>query len=219
MAGSAAETETVMLLMTGVTGNFTVGDTVTGGTSSAHGIIIRVQSYPLPTSATTLAVYVVDASGSFTNTETITGHVSGSGTLSSNASTSLYAIWAHETGADKVIGDQVTAIQSYFETSDFGLPTGGVVEQQQGQDRWTRLTRVEPDFDQVGDLSLVVTGREFARADVKESDPYVFDATTQKIDMREQRREIRLRFESNCAGGDYEAGKILLHIAPGDVRS
>ena len=210
MAGSDAEVESLLFALTGVTGTYQTGDTLSGGTSHAHATIVRVQGNN---------IYVTGPSASFTNAETVTGALGGSGTLSSQTATSLYAIWAHEFGVDKVIGDNQTAIQSYFETSDFGFPTGGIVEQQQGPNRWTRVIRIEPDFVQTGDMSVVVRGREFARSDIKESAPYVFDATTQKIDMREQRREIRLLFESNVAGGDYEMGKPLLHLDTGDVRS
>jgi len=36
--------------------------------------------------------------------------------------------------------------------------------------------------------------------------------------MREQRREMRLRFESNTFNGDYQMGKIVLSVESGDVR-
>jgi hypothetical protein len=129
-------------------------------------------------------------------------------------------LWLHETGTDAVKGNDVSAIQSYFETSDFGLPTGGpTTETLEGVNRWTRITRVEPDFVQVGTMSMTVTGYEFAQGDYKSSTPYPFEANTAKIDLREQRREIRLRFESNVQGGNYEMGKVLLHLENGDVRS
>ena len=132
----------------------------------------------------------------------------------------FYTIWMHENGKDQVIGNQQTAIQSYFETSDFGLPTGGPVsERLQGINRWTRCTRIEPDFLQVGDMTVWVTGVEFAHGDYKISSPFIFSPNQGKIDMREQRREIRLRFESNVQGGHYEMGKVLLHLEAGDVRS
>ena len=132
----------------------------------------------------------------------------------------FYSLWIHEIGTDKISGSTVTAIPSHFETSDFGLPTGGPTgEQLQGVNRWTRLTRVEPDFNQVGDMTMTVTGYEFAQGDYTSSEPYTFSPNTAKIDLREQKREIRLRFESNVQGGNYEMGKILLHIEAGDVRS
>lgn len=131
-----------------------------------------------------------------------------------------YTLWIHETGYDKIAGNLQEAIPSYFETSDFGLPTGGpTAESLQGVNRWTRLTRIEPDFILEGSMNVIVNGYEFAQGAYKQSDPYPFDANTDKIDMREQRREIRLRFESNVQGGHYEMGKVLLHLEAGDVRS
>jgi hypothetical protein len=37
--------------------------------------------------------------------------------------------------------------------------------------------------------------------------------------MREQRRMIRLRFNSNEVDGFYEMGRVILHTEPGDIRS
>jgi len=65
---------------------------------------------------------------------------------------------------------------------------------------------------------VVVTGRPFAQSEDVDSDPYVFGPNTGKVDMREQRRELRLRFRSNVAGGNYQLGKLLLSAALGDVR-
>jgi hypothetical protein len=36
--------------------------------------------------------------------------------------------------------------------------------------------------------------------------------------MREQRREMRLKFESNIVNGNYETGQILLSADFGDER-
>jgi hypothetical protein len=38
----------------------------------------------------------------------------------------------------------------------------------------------------------------------------------QVIYFKEQRRELRFRFESNTVGGDYQMGLILAHTQPGD---
>jgi hypothetical protein len=48
--------------------------------------------------------------------------------------------------------------------------------------------------------------------------PYLFDPDTGKIDMREQRREIRLRFVSDVSGGNYQLGKVIITAEIGDVR-
>jgi len=34
--------------------------------------------------------------------------------------------------------------------------------------------------------------------------------------FKEQRRELRFRFESNCVGGNYQMGLVLAHLQPGD---
>jgi hypothetical protein len=128
-------------------------------------------------------------------------------------------ILQHEIGTDAINGQNVSAIESYFETNDLGLVSGGPSQPTpDGQNRWLRLERVEPDFVQSGDMSLIVTGPPFAQGADKESAPYVFGPNTGKVDMREQRRELRLKFISNTAGGDYQLGKLLLSAEIGDAR-
>ena len=140
-------------------------------------------------------------------------------TLTFSTEPDLIQIFQHEVGVDNVNGQDVLAIESFFETSDLGWVAGGPSQPAPvGLNKWNRLERVEPDFLMEGDMSLVVTGRPFAQGQDVESTPYVFDKNTGKIDMREQRREIRLRFISDVAGGDYQLGKTLLHADVGDTR-
>jgi hypothetical protein len=129
-------------------------------------------------------------------------------------------LWQHETGYDAINLTSVTAVESYFETNSIGT-LGGLVgsQQQPGDNLWTRLERIEPDFVQTGAMTVTVTGRGYAEDVAVESSPYPFDPTTLKIDMREQRREMRLRFESNVAGGTYQTGRVLLSMTTGDSRS
>ena len=128
-------------------------------------------------------------------------------------------VYQHEVGVDAINGQNVTAIESYFETSDLGWVAGGPAQPtMEGPNKWLRLERVEPDFLQDGDMSLIVTGRPYAQIDDKESDPYVFSPGTGKIDMKEQRRELRLRFTSNAVGGNYQLGRVILNADVGDVR-
>jgi len=63
-----------------------------------------------------------------------------------------------------------------------------------------------------------VTGKGYADDVDQPSAPYPFDPTTLKIDMKEQRREMRLKFISNISNGDYFLGKVVLNIDTGDVR-
>jgi len=132
-----------------------------------------------------------------------------------------YPLWLHEFGVDKIIGSNSYAIQSYFETADISWCDGGPMAQMDGwvgQDFWMRLSRMEPDFIQTGDMTFKVKGRRYARADDQISSPYVFSPTTEKVDLREQRRELRMYFESNVQGGTYQMGQCLVHVDFGDGR-
>lgn len=134
-------------------------------------------------------------------------------------SNGTYTLWQHETGVDQVLGNQVDAIDSYFETPPLGAYTGLVgASQQPGENVWTRCDRVEPDFVQDKQMYLVVTGKGYADDVDQASDPVYFDPDTLKVDMREQRREMRMRFGSNIIGGNYFMGKVLLNLDTGDVR-
>lgn len=131
-----------------------------------------------------------------------------------------YTIWQHEKGVNQIYLTNVDAIRSMFETCNLGLVTGGPGNPQiVGDNLWARIDRVEPDFVQEGEMNVVVTGKGYANDDDIESAPYVFDKTTLKVDMREQRRELRLRFESNTQNGNYQMGKVLISVEGGDVRS
>jgi hypothetical protein len=128
-------------------------------------------------------------------------------------------LWQHEIGTDEVIAEEANAIESYFETSDLGFVAGGPAQTSPvGDNFWVNLERVEPDFVQQEEMTFQVTGRPYAQSDDVTSDPYVFSPSTGKIDMRQQRREIRLRFKSNIQGGDYQMGKVLLTVTLGDSR-
>lgn len=130
-----------------------------------------------------------------------------------------YTLWQHETGSNEIYTNRVNAIESFFETNVLGAQTGLVGSvAEPGENLWTRLERIEPDFVQSGDMSVVVTGKSYAEDVDDPSEPYEFTASTLKIDMKEQRREMRLRFISNTQNGDYFMGRVLLSLETGDVR-
>ena len=136
-----------------------------------------------------------------------------------NEVVSFVSLWQHEIGTDAVQNTTVLAIESFFETNDLGLVAGGPSQPSMvGDNVWLRLERVEPDFIQTGEMELYVTGRPFAQSEDYTSGPFPFNPDTGKIDLREQRRELRLKFVSNVAGGNYQLGKILLDADVGDVR-
>jgi hypothetical protein len=136
-----------------------------------------------------------------------------------NTTAGRVTLWQHEIGTDEVIFESSNAIDSFFQTSDLGFVAGGPAQTAPvGENFWVNLERVEPDFIQEGEMTLQVTGRPYAQSSDVPSQEYPFDPDTGKIDMRQQRREIRLRFRSNVSGGDYQMGKVLLSVTLGDVR-
>jgi hypothetical protein len=136
-----------------------------------------------------------------------------------NSLMTFVSLYQNEIGTDKVTGALAVAIESYFETNDLGLVSGGPSQPSMvGENKWLRLERIEPDFIQSGEMEVYVTGRPFAQSTDVTTGPYTFDPDTGKVDMREQRRELRLKFVSNVAGGDYQVGKVLLDADFGDVR-
>ena len=133
--------------------------------------------------------------------------------------TGQYTLWQHEIGTNEIYTNHVNAIESYFETNVIGSGAGLVGSTQQaGDNLWTRIERVEPDFVQSGAMNLIVTGKSYADDVDDPSVEYPFDPTTLKIDLKEQRREMRLRFSSNTQNGNYFMGRVILNIDTGDVR-
>ena len=173
----------------------------------------------IQTDSLVLTIVPSATAGYFTVTLSKDATASGTVTASFNTTAGRVTLWQHEIGTDEINNNNVNAIDSYFETSDLGWVQGGPAQTVPvGDNYWLRIERIEPDFIQEGDMTVVVTGRPFAQAEDVESAPFVFSPTTGKIDMREQRREIRLIFRSNTQGGNYQMGKVLLNATVGDVR-
>jgi hypothetical protein len=192
-------------------GTIAVGDTVTGGTSKATGYVMSILS------ATSIIVQLTSSIEFIDDEElTLTSSVS---TL--NAQTNLYSIYIHEKGSKSIEEEIESNIPTWLISSDIGLPTGGVVNQndKDGINRWTRLVRVEPDFLMNGSLTLEILGREFVSSDEVVSGPFAFTQEDAKIDLRVQHRHIRLKFTAGPDCDYFEMGRIILHTEPGDIRS
>lgn len=206
----------IRLVLSSVTGSFQVGDSIIGNNTQIPATVVNVES------ASAIIVQPLSASDErtaiFQDGESITNN-SRAGTAQANVQI-IYSAYIHEKGLNAVTLDNEQAIPSFFETADFGYPTGGAQSNQiKGLNRWTRLIRIEPDFLQDEPMTVEVVGREFAQQPDTVSAPFTFTPDTGKIDMREQRRQIRLRFTSNVLNGNYEMGRVILHTEPGDVRS
>ena len=173
----------------------------------------------IPANSIITAIVPSATAGFFTVTLTNPASASATVTATFNTTAGRVTLWQHEIGTDEINNTNVNAIESFFETSDLGWVQGGPAQTSPvGDNSWLRVERIEPDFIQEGTMTVQVTGRPFAQSQDVVSDPFAFEPTTGKIDMREQRREIRLRFTSNIQGGDYQMGKVLLNATVGDTR-
>lgn len=210
LTGGENMLSTVKLTYTLVTGNFRIGDTVTGGTTMATGRIVRVMP-------TTLSV--VDTVGTFLNTEAISTST-GTGTLTAApVAQTIEPVWQHEFGVNKIHADEVLAIPSYYETRLFSFVSGGPTQYApQGANKQVRLLRLEPDFVLTEPLTMTVTGRAFPQSADVASDEFAVTPTTEYVALREQRRIMSVRIESNVVNGNFEAGRNMTLIEPGDVR-
>lgn len=131
-----------------------------------------------------------------------------------------FSVFAHEYSKDAVFDNAQHAIPAFFETADFGFPSGGANNDAlEGSNQWTVLERIEPDFILSGGMDMYVRGNSFAQSPVVETGPFHFDSSTEKIDIRTQYRNIRLKFVSNESEGHFEMGRVMMHTKSGDNRS
>jgi len=173
----------------------------------------------IPTGAQITVIVPSATSGYYDVTISAAATTSATVVATFNTKAGQIILWQHEIGTDEVIDTTSNAIESSFQTSDLGWVAGGPSQASLvGDNVAVNLERIEPDFIQSGPMTFQVTGRPYAQSADVTSDPYYFDPDTGKIDMREQRREIRLIFTSNVQGGDYQLGKVLLSADIGDVR-
>lgn len=213
----------VALTYTVSAGTVLVGDYIRGVTSGSQA---SIQSISGAGPFTAFATYTT--SSVFTTGEGFVDITSAAtGTLT--VVKPLYSMFTHEKGTDAITtqGGNIDAIPAWFESCNFGMPTGGTqVASQQGVDQFTILNRIEPDFKMTGSMLIDVVTREFSQStdalnagNTPAGTPYTFNGNTDKIDLREQGRQIRLKFTSNVQGGDFEAGQNIINTEPGDVRA
>jgi hypothetical protein len=208
----------------------TANITVSGGAVTAVTLVSAGSAYVVGDTLSATAASIGGTGAGFSiNVATLWGMIL---TMSNNATATnlgvavsftttpgLVSLWQHEYGLDEVRGQNQNAIESYFETNDLGWVSGGPSEPGMvGQNNWLDLERLEPDFLQVGEMELYITGRPYAQVEDVTTGPYTFLPGTGKIDLREQRRELRLKFRSDVQGGDYQMGRVIVSADFGDVR-
>jgi len=135
-----------------------------------------------------------------------------------DATATGYTLWQHETGVDAINGPIVEPVPAFITTADITMLTG-----QQPVNKSLRCARIEPDFVQSGDMSVVVTGRANARAPEDPGETFTFpdvatNASNQIVNLKEVRRLMRFKFTSNAVNGDFQMGQCIAHVEPADGR-
>lgn len=211
MVDSTPRDDTIRLRLTSVTGQFLIGDIVTGAFSGATGRVTKVVG---------TTIYLTDVVGIFRGNPS-EGISSANGSASTTAmdAVSQYSAWVHEVGKNKIEGDNELSIRSHIETCDISLATGATgVGSAAPVDAYTRLSRVEPDFILVGPLTMNIMNQKTAQSPVVPSRDYIINSDTPLITAKEQGRVMRIKFTSDALNGDFEMGKILVDIDSGDVK-
>jgi len=182
-----------------------------GTTISVYGVSgmtqVNGQSYTVTVvGANTLTIGGVDSS--------LYGAYTSGGTVEQ----SFFTMWQHEVGTDIVNGASVSAIDSYIESTPLTR-----LEGQPGSFEALSAQFLETDIIQKGDMSIIIYGKTSANSPDVASSPYTISAApanfyNQVVPIKEQRRQMRVRFDSNVQGGDYQLGDNYLHVLPGSKR-
>jgi hypothetical protein len=152
-----------------------------------------------------------------------------------NNDTNGYSIWQHELGLDEVSGPQATAkaIISFYETHEFSFVVPAGIGQP-GQTFSISYSALEPDFSQIGPLTLEIFSRQNPGETkfVSPTDPVytlyggypipdpatITDQENNIVDFKWTARITSFVIQSNSLGGDYFAGSPLLWVKPSDQR-
>jgi hypothetical protein len=192
---------------------------VTGGTGSGLTLDVTVAGGVITN------VVIDDKGVNYTAGDTLTvsnSYLGGTGTdfeITVLTTEKFVSLWQHEFGTDAIQGATQLAIESSFTTNDLGWVSGGPSEPSMvGENRWLDVERVEPDFILSGSMTMNFVARPYAQSSDITSQDYVFTGSTNKVDVRFQGRELRLKFTSNEVGGNYQCGRILLNGYFGDTR-
>jgi hypothetical protein len=217
IAAGTTLSEQVLIFSASVITNSTTTIKVPVNNQIAVGQVVIASN--IPTGAQVTVIIPSATAGYYDVTISAAATTSATVVATFNTKAGQVILWQHEIGTDEVIDTTSNAIESSFQTSDLGWVAGGPSQASLvGDNVAVNLERIEPDFIQSGTMTFQVTGRPYAQSQDVTSDPYYFEPDTGKIDMREQRREIRLIFTSNVQGGNYQLGKVLMSADIGDVR-
>ena len=133
--------------------------------------------------------------------------------------TTGYTFWQHETGTDQVIGGVSRPIRSYIKTTEISPVIGTPA----AKDKAYRVDVIEPDFGNVGPLTITVYGRANAQGVQEAYESTTINQPPQTGQdalavVKENARLLAFQIESNCPGGTFYLGNAIAHIEPTDGR-
>lgn len=141
---------------------------------------------------------------------------SANGLTSLSGSSTSFPLWWHETGRDRIRGNETDAILSSITSPQLSIVGGGLVlggVNMPGENVWTQTVRFEPDFLKNGNLKLYLLSKQFPD-DIETSQLIDLDSGIEDIDK--QGRYLRWKIECNASGNYYVLGQSLIHYRPGD---
>lgn len=201
-----------ILSFTSMTTAFVPNNTITGSLSGATGIAKRVLNN---------SINVSNITGTFVLSDVLSGGVGGTATVqSAPTDQTLVTQYQHEYEWDKTLGQETTPIESSFTSQNFGFAVGGpFAEVPRMIDCMTRILRLEPDMNQIGNIECDVLGRSFPQDTDTVIKSYTLEPGDSFQNMGDQARIMKLKFTSNSLGGFYEQGQVQVSIEEGDERS
>lgn len=136
-----------------------------------------------------------------------------------------FNLWEHEQGTDEINGTVPVAVPSSFTTAPITS-----FDTQPPTDDGVSIGVLQPDFIQSGDMTVTALKQNNAKDNPYVGGTYQIQANPnnnptvnlqnigQLTPMKETAKIIRLQFDSNVVGGDYQAGRIMLDISPDGLR-
>lgn len=128
-----------------------------------------------------------------------------------------YNMWEHEQGTDEINGNVPVSVLSSFTTA----PLTSFDAKPAPVDSSLTIQTMQPDLVQSGPMTVTVLKQNNANGPVYQgTTATIYDnATTQTgnalnqvTNLKDTAKIIRLQFQSNVLGGDYQMGKTMLEI-------
>lgn len=143
----------------------------------------------------------------------------------SGTPTTYYNLWEQEQGTDEINGTIPAAVPSSFTTAPITS-----LDSQPASDAGISIGVMQPDFIQSGDMTVTVLKQNNAKDAVYTGSVGTINANPQLLvgvqnqnvgqttPLKDTAKIIRLQFDSNVVGGDYQMGRVMLEVDQDSAR-